>query len=267
MSLTLNISEKERSRLLDDKEGAKPLRPLLNNFGQARGTDKVDEPAITSILEGLGTTRLLKIVRPKTDLTGDASLAIHEKFADELTDELARAMASHKSFPIPYANGDDEARKAAHQKIHGMNTEDMVTGLRMKPKGPFRWMDFITSNQHGWQFDGSSLLTPKQLVLEIQDVQRFITPDTSQTKTLGALMDDLAGAVEKCESIEAWLSTCLFIWWGACKIFPLSLPSYPGFPVFNWRERVAGLLKNYVATVLLVESVSGGDTGKPQKMS
>lgn len=256
MLFTLHLTKFQHDHLDLPDIGAKPLLPFLERFKQLNGVDSVDEPVIVPSLEALRETRLLSIVQPKPELTGEDFRVMHNKFAEEVVNELAQFMVSHKPVPVPYANDDDEARKAAQQAFDSLDATKIVRCVRTEPKSGSSWMDFISCNrEHYWEF-GSSFRTPRDLVADIRYIRGWIPQGTEQSKPLMALMDDLAGALDRCELIEAWLSTCLCLWWGAAQIFILREPAVEDY---NKKERVAELLRNYVATVLLVESVHEGD--------
>jgi len=154
---------------------------------------------------------------------------------------------------ILYEDSHEEIRKWARNRIREMKLPHLQKQLE-------QWAHLIE------QPSETDLLTPNQLLLHTKELVHYIDQLPSSEKLAGTLssdetlsatdafrslrqlIEDLGEAIIRCESRQAFLSTSLFIFWAVDELINLHPHS------INSVASIGGaLLKNYVATAILIE--------------
>jgi len=174
---------------------------------------------------------------------------------EELTEMLPSIMIYDKHGllqMILYEDGREEIRKPARKLIGEMKKDAITTRLRP-------WTPQIRSNS----FSAHDLVDPKTLkvmceavaslasnLVQVPDAEAELTGQQKMFKSLSRLMLDLGEAIVRCESVETFVATSLFLFWTSEEIYSHMRES----DQLAIRFMLVVFLRNYVASVLLVES-------------
>jgi hypothetical protein len=174
---------------------------------------------------------------------------------EALTEALAAIMMYDKHGLLQlilYEDGREEIRKPA-RKLIGEMKKDAIT-IRLKP-----WTPQLRSSS----FSTNDLVEPKTLkvmcdavaalasnLVQGPDTEAECTGQRKMFKSLSRLMMDLGEAIVRCEGVETFVATSLFLFWTAEEIYSHLRES----DQLAIRFMLVVFLRNYVASVLLVES-------------
>ncbi|KAH7312836.1 hypothetical protein BKA65DRAFT_573682 [Rhexocercosporidium sp. MPI-PUGE-AT-0058] len=179
---------------------------------------------------------------------------------DNLTDRLAAVMDYDKHCNLQmilYNDGREEIRRPGRKIIGEMKKDAIIS--RLQP-----W----TSELRSGSFSAHDLVEPKILRVMCDAIaalaKNLAQGDGSEENmtlervvgqqkifmSLSRLMMDLGEAIVRCKGIEAFVATSLFLFWSSEEIYSHLRES----DQLAFRSMLVVFLRNYVATVLLVES-------------
>ncbi|EGO56975.1 hypothetical protein NEUTE1DRAFT_111357 [Neurospora tetrasperma FGSC 2508] len=284
ISLSLKISEEDRNYLLED--GGEPLLPLFRKFfeKQESNNTKVDpgEAAIPLSLDISSRIRLLDITRhdwdpQQEDLTSEEESEWehrHKRWLGHLANALTVIMISHwtslqdsdssdsddnsAAAGTDNAEDEDEAKDKQWEMDALKNAQELGDRLMKEPKRSRSWIKYLGLGVQERTFTGSDFQEPCALAGMAEGFVSYLRKDKvgskQQRKGLKSLMKALEEDIEECESLEDWLVTSLMLFLGAAEVLRLQEN-----PTRQAAKPVVLFLRNYVASVLLVESVFRGD--------
>nr|CAD21126.1 hypothetical protein [Neurospora crassa] len=287
ISLSLKISEEDRNCLLDD--GAEPLLPLFRKlFEKQEGNSntKADqgEAAIPASLDISSRIRLLDIIRHDWDpqqeeLTSEEESEWerrHKRWLGHLANALTVIMISHWTSlqDSDSSDGDDNSAAVGTSTDDAENEDEeadkqwemdalqdaheLSDRLMKEPKRSRSWIKYLGLGAEERTFTGSDFQEPCALAGMAEGFVSYLRRDKvgskQQRKGLKVLMKALGEDIEECESLEDWLVTSLMLFLGAAEVLRLQEN-----PTRQAAKPVVLFLRNYVASVLLVESVFGGE--------
>lgn len=185
-----------------------------------------------------------------------------KQWLKRLANTLAEVMVAHNFMEVPDSRGSsagtDREDEAEYWEIEELDAEQLSKCLMKEPRRSLPWIEYLAFGMHGRTFTGSDFQKPCDLASMAETFARYVRKckegDEKQRKGLKALMKILANDIQECESIEAWLLNSLMLFLGAAEVLRLQEK-----PARHAAKSVAVFLRNYVATVLLVESVFEGD--------
>lgn len=191
---------------------------------------------------------------PEAEAEEEEWCLVHDQWLKRLASTLAKVMVSHKSIKIPFTNNKDAARNAAYQGIDKFDAKLIENRLLEETKCRYAWVMYLSLTDKEKIFTASDFQRPDDLAVRARKIGEYVSQtekgDTERRKALKALMEDLAEAIMECKSTEAWLATSLWLFWGAAEVLQLQES-----PTEDEVIMASGLLRNYAAAVLLVESV------------
>jgi hypothetical protein len=179
------------------------------------------------------------------------------KLDEELTSELLIKMMSFDKHgpinPILYADGHEEVRKWARNRIREMSPTKLQAGVKYFEKQEL----FAEPNIERFLSLGQLKIIAQQLVDVINSLPKLameaaaLDPNEKISKpdafrSLKQLCSDLGEAIVRCSSRDAFLSTSLFLFW-ACD----ELKNLIGFDSINALHKT--LLAHYITTYVLIE--------------
>jgi hypothetical protein len=155
---------------------------------------------------------------------------------------------------ILYEDGREEIRKLARKRVGEMKKEACV--IRLK-----HWTPQLRSGS----FSAHDLIEPKTMRVMCDalaglasNVVEGINAEVDHKSlrleliSLSRLMTDLGEAITRCEGVETFVSTSLFLFWASEEIYWHLRESNQ----LAIRSILVLFLRNYVASVLLVESTN-----------
>jgi hypothetical protein len=151
---------------------------------------------------------------------------------------------------ILYEDGREEARKPARKRIGEMTLQEVLR--RLQP-----WVGLVAQRPIavGDLAEPKSLRVLSDAVAQLASnavaAQDFEGRATGELRSLARLMMDVGEAITRCEVLETYISTSLFLFWTAEYIY-----GYLGeADQLIVQPILAIFLRNYVASVLLVDAV------------
>lgn len=155
------------------------------------------------------------------------------------------------------AENEDEADKQWEMDALA-DAHELSDRLMKEPKRSRSWIKYLGLGVEERTFTGSDFQEPCALAGLAEGFVSYLRKakvgSKQQRKGLRALMKALGKDIEECESLEDWLVTSLMLFLGAAEVLRLQEK-----PTRQAAKPVVLFLRNYVASVLLVESVYGGD--------
>ncbi|KAK3490332.1 uncharacterized protein B0T23DRAFT_405197 [Neurospora hispaniola] len=285
ISLSLKISEEDRNYLLED--GAEPLLPLFRKLFEKQEGENTkanpEEAAIPPSLDISSRIRLLDITRhdwdpQQEDLTSEEESEWdyrHKQWLGHLANAVTMIMISHwTSLQDSDSSDSDDNSAALGTSTDDAENEDeadkqwemdalqdaheLSDRLMKEPKRSRSWIKYLGLGAEERTFTGSDFQEPCALAGMAEGFVSYLRRDKvgskQQRQGLKILMKALGEDIEECESLEDWLVTSLMLFLGAAEVLRLQEN-----PTRQAAKPVVLFLRNYVASVLLVESVFGGD--------
>ena len=226
-----------------------------------RSTDQDSETPI-GLVEELLPMASQDFARWKTTLTGAPKieeLKLRQIPSDAYDDQITQmpalmAFDKHGQLDLRlYEDGREKIRKWARNRIREMHTSHLRERLT-------RWISECTN------LELADALSPEELAeiaeemsqwidshpqdhrpLSQADVEELIVPEFARASIL-QLVRDLGEAVQRCYSLQNFLSTCLFLFWSCDECMGL----YKGDPVLLKRIG-ARLLRNYMVSAVIID--------------
>jgi hypothetical protein len=185
---------------------------------------------------------------------------------EALTENLAAIMDYDKHCNLQmilYEDGREEIRKPG-RKIIGEMKKDAIT-KRLQPwmselrSGSFSLQDLVEPKTLRVMCDAVASLS-KNLAQSFDSkvkkvkakVHEHVVGEKKIFMSLSRLMMDLGEAIMRCDGVEAFVATSLFLFWTSEEIFSHLCESERVI----FRFVLVAFLRNYVATVLLVEATN-----------
>ncbi|OBT69080.1 hypothetical protein VE03_01422 [Pseudogymnoascus sp. 23342-1-I1] len=177
---------------------------------------------------------------------------------EQLVNKLAAVMGYDKHGLLDlilYQDGHEEARKPARKLIWTMKQKDLARNLGT-------WLPAIV----GYKFRIDDVVEPELLRYKANTVANLVreeldaketsdnNPDTQRYIMLHAfdqLLVDLGESVTRCEKVETYIVTNLFLFWTINQVLPM----------LKWSARTEAILnavvflRAYIASVLMVEQI------------
>ena len=267
ISLSLKISEEDRNRLLT--QSAEPLRPFFRKlFAQSESIGQVKpEAEIPEPLNISRDIRLLGVVRHNWESPDDLDSneeeeweCRHKRWLGSLANALMVVMTHHSnslhdSQDSGDSSGTDSEDEGEQWREMGEKIHERLT---TQTKRSYPWIDYLGYDAQKRTFTGSDFHKPGDLAAVAYALAKVMRNgkerEEKQRKRVKSLMGTLGDIIEMCETMEAWLLTSLELFLAGAQILRLAEN-----PTRHIRQLVVQFLRNYVATVLLVESVINGD--------